>query len=101
MNTKVNGLRIFLLSVLSLMANGCRITCTEIEDILPNGIATALYCKYPQTFRDNISTDSLADIDNYYKKWSGCANGEEMRKYITDEDSGLQLLIALALNEIY
>lgn len=101
MEHKIHGLRTFLLFALSLMAKGCKITCAEIETMLSNGVATALHNKYPKIFCGNIPADSLTAIDNYYTKWSGCANEEEIRKYMTDENSGLQLLIALALNEIY
>ena len=75
--------------------------CSEIEAALTNGVATALYKKHPAYFKQSISLDILENINEYFKKWAGCANGEEYRKYLCNENQGLYLLIVLALNEIY
>lgn len=101
MEHKIHGLRVFLLCTLSLIEKEPSIPCSKIEQLLPEGIATALSKDYPDTFRGSLSADAVAAVDDYYKKWVGCAEGVELRKYFCNENAGLQLLIALALNEIY
>lgn len=101
MEHKIHGLRVFLLCTLSLIEKEPSIPCSKIEQLLLEGIATALSKDYPDTFRDFLSSDAITAIDDYYKKWVGCAEGVELRKYLCGENAGLQLLIALALNEIY
>ena len=100
-NPNVPGLRVFLLIVLEMISKGEIEGCSEIEAALTNGVATALYKKHPAYFEQSISLDNLENINEYFKKWAGCANGEEYRKYLCNENQGLYLLIVLALNEIY
>ena len=101
MEHEIHGLRVFLLCALSLLGKEPSIPCSKIEQLLPEGIATVLSKDYPDTFKDFLSSDAITAIDDYYKKWGSCADGVELRKYLCSENAGLQLLIALALNEIY
>ena len=97
----VPGMRVFLLTVLSLMSEGKHETCEKIECALPNGLASALYRSYEDSFKNNgFCADNLKAIDEYFKSFAGIPNGEENRKYACRETNGLQLVIALVLNDI-
>ena len=100
MNDKIPGLRVFLLVTLSLMLSDSKISCIEAEQMLAEGVATKMYDIYP-IYQNFLSKSTLLSVDSYYKKWVGCAEGIEARKYLCDSDNGLQLLVALALNEIH
>lgn len=99
--TKIPGLRQFLLIVLEMVSDGKTEMCDEIEVALQEGIATKLYNSYPTYFQQAFNSDNIEFVDNYYKKWVGSANGAEYKKYSCKSDGGLNLIIALALNEIY
>lgn len=99
-NTSIHGLRMFLLTLLNMISNGKSERCDIIEDALGSGVATFLRNKYTDCFCGAID-DSLTNLDNYYKRFSGCADGNEFRKYLCGDNDGLALLIALALNDIY
>ena len=100
MQVKVHGLRLFLYALLQLIKDGKRESCAFVESKLSAGIASALREKYPTVFSESLSSDIINEIDQYYKKWSGCSDGEE-NKYACEVQDGLYLLIKLALNEIY
>ena len=100
-NTKITGLRVFLLTLLHMNANGIKESCTTIESAIADGVATMLFNKYASQFWGNFNSDHLNGIDEYYRNFSGCAEGNEMRQYLCSESDGLVLLIALALNDIY
>ena len=53
-------------------------------------------------FEENgFNVDNIPPIDEYFRQWSGIADGQEMRKYACQSDDGLILIIKLALNEIF
>ena len=98
----VVGLRVFLLFALKLLAEGeAQESCTEIENnILKGQVATALAKKYKDKFEETgFSVDDVKSVDEYFQtNWGGGGDGNE-KKYMCEEKNGLQLLIALALNE--
>ena len=98
-NPKIPGLRAFLLIILEMISKGESERCNEIETAITTGIATKFYRKYPSYFMQ-LDKSNTSDIDEYFKRWSGCAEGFESRKYLCADNAGLHLLIALALNEI-
>lgn len=102
MNEKsVPGLRIFLYTVIDLISHGESKTCTYIEAQLCNGIAKKMYELYSCAFdQNNFNKDCIPEVDKFYKKMSGLADGQEMRKYGCEANDGLALLIKLALNYI-
>ena len=99
---KLNGLRIFLLGTLHLMALGKKESCDFIEENLAKGIATTLYQKYTKVYDEcGFNPDNTPNVDTYYdEQWNGVADGKE-GLYVCGKNDGLQLLIALALNEIF
>lgn len=98
--SRVIGLRPFLLVVLKLISDGKKETCSYIEEVIKEGVATALLNKYPEEFNESsFASDWAESVDTYYKQWNGCADGQEY-KYECEEDDGLALVIGLALNGI-
>jgi hypothetical protein len=99
---KINGLRVFLLTLLELVGTGKKESCSYVEETMESGIASALYSKYKDYFdRNGFNPENLDSVDTYFHQWSGCADGAEMRRYACSQEGGLLLLVALALNEIY
>ncbi len=97
----VQGLRMFLCTVLDLIVQGKSETCTNMENMLSGGIASKMYESYASYFDQNgFNRDSIPQIDEYYRKWSGIADSQEMRKYGCKANDGLALIIKLTLNEI-
>lgn len=97
---RVPGLRMFLYTVIDLILQGKSETCADIEALLPKGIATKMYTSYSAFFaQTGFNKDCIPEVDEYYKKWSGIADGQEMRKYNCDANDGLALIIKLAFNE--
>jgi len=97
---KVHGLRVFLLILLNLVADGKSETCKWVEDNISPGIATSLFKQYRKEFeRVGMNTETIEEIDAYYRNWTGCLDGKE-QQYLVEKDNGLQLLIAICLNEI-
>ncbi len=98
---KIKGLRTFLLGTLHLIAIGKKETCSFIEENLANGISTILFNKYKTIYCDcGFNFENAENVNEYYRQWYRCADGKE-GLYVCSHDDGLQLLIALALNEIY
>lgn len=92
-----NGMRCFLLTVLKLINEGKKESCTFIEESISNGVASVLYEKYHPAF-DKTRADPtfLKEIDSYFEK-----NWDDRKElYACEEQDGLALLIALVLNEI-
>lgn len=98
---KIPGLRVFLLTLLHMNANGIKESCNTIESAMVDGVATMLFNKYASQFADTLNADHLEEIDAYYKKFVGHVEGNEDRKYMCAGKDGLYLLIALALNDLY
>ena len=98
---EVRGLREFLLVTLKLLADGYMEKCDYVEEnISGSGIASALVEKHGDVYRNVLNQDSVRAIDEYYhENWSGIADGQE-NKYLCS-DNGLQIVIAVALNEIF
>lgn len=98
---KVQGLRIFLITVLGLISSGTKVSCGIIEDALSSGVATKLWSLHKSVFEENgFNEDYIHEVDEYFRQWAGIADGQEMRKYACTPDDGLALIIMLALNEI-
>lgn len=99
---RIPGLRIFLYTVIDLIVQGESETCKDVETQLSNGVASELRALHPFAFDENeLDPNNISEIDEYFKKWRGVADGEEMRKYGCREDDGLALIVKLALNEIF
>ena len=92
----------FLSILLDLVSKGDKVSCIEVEAALSSGVATKLYSSYNSFFEENgFNVDNIPPIDEYFRQWSGIADGKEMRKYACQSDDGLILIIKLALNEIF
>ena len=99
---KIQGLRMFLSILLDLVSKGDKVSCIEVEAALSSGVATKLYSSYNSFFEENgYNVDNIPPIDEYFRQWSGIADGQEMRKNACQSDDGLILIIKLALNEIF
>ena len=99
---RVPGLRMFLSALIDLISEGKTETCTSMEEALSPGVASKLCASYRHAFeKSGFDLDNIDGINEYYKQWTGVANGEELRKYACKESEGLQLLVKLALNEIF
>lgn len=97
----VPGLRMFLYTVIDLILQGKSETCADIEAMLPMGIASKMYASYSAFFEQTgFNKECIPEVDKYYTKWSGIADGQEMRKYNCNANDGLALIIKLAFNEI-
>lgn len=100
MNNRVLGLRVFLLATLRLLSEGKNVPFSFIESNIEKGIASELYQKYKSEYKEcGIDLPSLSDVDEYYKKYNGVIYGDG-GKYACSSGNGLQLVIALALNEL-
>lgn len=98
----IPGLRLFLYTVIDLISQGKAETCANMERLLSKGVASELYKPYISFFNQyGLYADNILQVDDYYKQWSGVADGQEMRKYGCKEENGLALILKLALNEIY
>lgn len=98
----VPGLRMFLYTMLDLITHGKSKPCTDVEDLLSHGIASKMYMSYPSFFEQNgFNRANIPQIDAYYKKWSGVADGQEMGKYGCEPDDGLAPIIKLAFNDVF
>lgn len=93
------GLPAFLLGVLCLSSQGKKESCKFISDNIPKGIASVLYEKYQRDFdRRAFSVNYLESVDEFFRQYDGCIDGNEY-KYVDDEEScGLLLLIGLVLS---
>lgn len=101
MEEKINGLRMFLYGVLSLIKTGESIKYNIIEEKIGTGIASFLFFKYEKHFsKVGFNPDNLEVIDEFYKKSFGITEGQE-NKYDCQENDGLYLIIKLALNEVF
>ncbi len=98
---KMPNIRIFLYTIIDLISQGISETCESVESLLKIGIASSLYSAHTSDFkRNNFCAEQIPKIDEYFKQWSGVADGCEMAKYGCGESEGLQLIIKLGLNEI-
>lgn len=94
-----HGIRVFLLCALKLLTEGIKIDVDYVEDNLSFGICSSLMRDYKQIFSGLISPESVEYVDEYYRKnWNGVPDGIES-KYLC-ENNGLQLLVAMALNDM-
>lgn len=93
------GLPAFLLGVLSLSSQGKKESCEFMKTNISKGIASALYEKYQRDFdRRAFSVNYLESVDEFFRQYDGCIDGNE-HKYVDDvENSGLLLLIGLTLD---
>ena len=97
---EVQGMRVFLLTILHLVTKGNSETFEWISKHISTGVGTAAYNKYQSDFvNTGFNTDALKDIDEYYKEWNGFIDGSDS-KYAIANNNGLQWLIAICLNEI-
>jgi hypothetical protein len=94
----VQGLRLFLITLLELSSKGEKETCSYVENAIGKGVATELCKKYQEFYQNGLQVNSVKLVDDYYRQWNRCADGQE-NKYMCGENDGLLLLIALALNE--
>ena len=100
MNDRMLGLRVFLLATLRLLSEGKSIPFSFIENNIEKGIASELYQKYKKEYKEcGVDMSSLSDVDKYYQKYNGDIYGDG-GKYACSSGNGLQLVIALALNEL-
>ena len=88
MNNRILGLRVFLLATLRLLSEGKSVPFSFI--IKKFGIIN-VEC--------GIDLSYLSDVDKYYKEYNGEVYGDG-GKYACSSGNGLQLVIALALNEL-
>lgn len=96
----VPGLRMFLYTVIDLILQGKSETCDDIEALLSKGIASKMYTSYTSFFEQTgFNKDCIPEVDEYYRKWSGIADGQEIRKYDCNAGEGLALIIKLTLND--
>ena len=99
---EIPSLRRFLFTLIDLISQGKKESCSQMEEALASGIATKLYSSYTSAFKNNnFNTDSISEIDEYFKQWSGISDGQEFRKYNCVANDGIELIIKLALNEIF
>lgn len=95
----VYGLRTFLLSLLSLLAKGEKVSCEWVENNVQTGLAGRLYSRYRSDF-ETMHAQELNSIDEYYRThWIACLEGCE-GDYGVEPENGLQILIALILDEL-
>ena len=100
--TDIPGLRIFLITLIDLISIGKKENCEQVKSLLATGVATKMYSSYATFFeKNNFNMDNIQCIDEYFKQWAGCTDEQEKRKYNCDKTEGLQLIIKLALNEIF
>lgn len=100
MSDRILGLRVFLLATLRLLSEGKSVPFSFIENNIENGIASELYRKYENEYKEcGIDLSFLSDVDEYYQKYNGDIYGDG-GKYACSSGNGLQLVIALALNEL-
>ena len=100
MNQPIYGLRAFLFETLSLISKGEHELISDIEKHIQNG---DIVCYINNKYKCDMNPDTYEMIEQYYKKqWSGCAEGAEDRRYgLQNENDGLLLIVALALNDVY
>lgn len=95
-----NGMKIFLLSLLRIESEGGSISCNWVEEHLNKNVASSIYTKYPKAFEKmGFHPDNLQALDAYYAAYADCFEGCEESKFGCQENDGLHLLIALALEE--
>ena len=77
MDRHVRGLRVFLLTTLSISKNQ-NVSCATIEENLASGIATKLFQMFQKEYKAyGIDDSMLEDIDEYNRQWNGCVDGQE------------------------
>lgn len=98
----VQGLTAFLLGVLHLISEGKKESCKFIDENISEGIATKLYEKYRRELELRAVSDAyLESIDEFFRQCDGCIDGAEYKYVGNEENSGLLLLIGLALDSAY
>lgn len=99
---KIPGMRLFLIVLIDLISQGETVKCTLIEEKIADGIASFVYKSFEKVFeRYDFDLDNIVKIDDYFKQWSGVADEQEFRKYCCKDVEGLQLIVKLALNDIF
>ena len=99
---KVEGLRMFLITLIDFVSHGKKLTCEQAEEALSSGIASKLYVNFAADFeRNGFNPDNIRNIDEYFKNKAGIADGNEFRKYTCKNDEGYPLIIKLALDDIF
>jgi hypothetical protein len=94
-------LRLFLTTLLNLAAQGETESVQYIEENIQKGIASVLYKKYHKVFEENsVDIAEIQNADEYYRQLKGCMDQPD-RKYNLNDNDGILLLVALALNEIF
>ncbi|MBQ4427154.1 MAG: hypothetical protein II881_05330 [Oscillospiraceae bacterium] len=91
------GLRLFLLSVLEMIADGRKVDKEFVERSLTSGICSELKLKINSELMGELSDESVNAVNDYYRYYIGCF---DEKKYPLGKSDGLLWLIALALNEI-
>ena len=94
-------MKLFIYGLLELIKNRVQEKCVTVEEYFSQGIASILYSKYSNVF-DSVAfhPNYCKEIDEYYKNYTGIANGNE-HKYACKETDGLYLVIVLALEKLY
>lgn len=94
------GMKTFILSLLRIESEGGHVSCDWVEEYLNKNVASSIYTKYPKVFAEmGFHPDNLQVLDAYYAAYAGCFGGREESKFGCQENDGLHLLIALALEE--
>ena len=97
--TETHGMRMFLLTLVKLAADGKKEKSENVEELIRKGVASVLTSKYSEFRKDGFDPDNAENIDAYFREtWRGSAEGNE-HKYNCGEDDGLILLFDLVLND--
>lgn len=99
---KVNGLKMFLMATIKMIASGEHESTNTIEAKISDGVASYLSKKYKDYYESlRFDYDNCESIDAYYmNKCIGCADGRE-GDYNCAKNDGLVLIINLAINDVF
>lgn len=91
-------MRMFLYAILDMIKNSKKESCNELANKVNFGVASYLATKYTDYF-NNVHKDKIEELDDLFRNYIEEFD-EKVSKYNCDDDEGLYLLIAIALNEL-